>query len=154
MPPPAFSPNPRKTGLGVKEPCNSDLSCPPISQPAISGFSHLHLELGNFSIPSLPNHKSPLMGLYLSMSTLMKRAQCTPPQLLQEAVHGPVQVMFAFAGVSSSARETAEQLQADGGLAHNALALSTRGGCWCTELQVSTKVMKSTPPGMEPRTHI
>lgn len=51
-------------------------------------------------------------------------ARCTLPQRTQEAVHDPVQVTFVLIGVSSPARETAEQLQAAGGWAHNPLAMS------------------------------
>lgn len=51
-------------------------------------------------------------------------AQHTLPQLAQEAVRDPIQVIFAFIGIPSPAQETAEQLQAAGGLAYNPRALS------------------------------
>jgi hypothetical protein len=58
------------------------------------------------------------------MSAPVKMAQHTLPQLAQEAVRDPIQVIFAFIGIPSPAQETAEQLQAAGGLAYNPRALS------------------------------
>lgn len=59
--------------------------------------------------------------MYPRMSAL---ARCTLPQRTREAVHDPIQVTFVLIGVSSPARETAEQLQAAGGWARNPLAMS------------------------------
>lgn len=108
----------------MEEPFSNEFSSSPLLTSHFLTLSCTLSAWGTFQSPSCLTTNLTLWGSHLRMSAPVKMAQHTLPQLTQEAVCDPTQVTFAFTGVPSPAQETAEQLQAAGGLTHNPLALS------------------------------